>query len=93
MLGCGLGWLPVCSVALGSPLFSKPYFPISNHPPAGQRPAQLSSYRMGQVVVSAAAGGGAVRREGSGLPSGDAGTRTHVSQGNPGLWIWDSGTW
>ena len=75
----GLGWPPICSVALGSLLFSKPQFP--NHPPAGQRPpAQLiSAYRMGQIVVAAAAGYRDVGRERSGLLSGDAGIRTHVS--------------
>lgn len=46
----------------------------------GQRPAWLiSAYGTGQVVVAAAAGGGDVGREGSSLPSGDAGSRTHVS--------------
>lgn len=64
----------VCCVVLGS-FFSKPKFPISNHPPAWL----ISAYRTGQVVVAAAAGGGDVGREGSSLPSGDAGSRTHVS--------------
>lgn len=57
-LGSGLGWLPVCSVTLVSLFFSKPQFPIAKHPPSGQRPPAelILVYRMGQVVVAAAAG-------------------------------------
>lgn len=40
---------------------------------------------MEQVVVAVAAQGVDGGREGSGLPSGDAETRIHVSLGNPGL--------
>ena len=59
--------------------------PIANHPPAGQRNARLTSAYRDEV------GGRGVCREASGLPTGDAGTRTQ-GHSNPGLGIWDSDT-
>ena len=79
-VGLSLGCPLVCSVATGSPLFSKPQFPFTNHPPAGQTPAWLiSDSRTRLVVVAAAVGDGNMARKGSGLLTGDAGTRTRVS--------------
>lgn len=67
-------------MALGSPLFSKPQFPISI---IHLQPKDLHScfwlIGQGRLWRQLLRWGVHSGREGSGLPSDDAGSRTHVS--------------